>query len=213
MNVQKKALEKIVRCSLTEGFYLGGGTSLAIRYNHRISHDFDFFTFPEVKIDVKKFFAKLSTLNAKINLLDKDTIYFSVLENDMFINFSFFQYDYDLLEEPFFDEELGIFIAKDKDIISMKAISIAQRGSKKDFFDLWYLLNRKGLTLADVLEFLKKKYNNFDLSIFLKAITYFEDAEKEIYPQIDPLWEDIKRYFRETCKTYIDDFLRKTKQI
>lgn len=34
-DIQKRTLEKVVSLSLTEGFYLAGGTALAIRYGHR----------------------------------------------------------------------------------------------------------------------------------------------------------------------------------
>jgi hypothetical protein len=42
--VQKKALRRLGPFALREGFYLGGGTAVALQLGHRRSVDFDWFT-------------------------------------------------------------------------------------------------------------------------------------------------------------------------
>ncbi len=189
-DIQKRTLEKVVSLSLTEGFYLAGGTALAIRYGHRHSEDFDFFTFPSYRFNVGLLAEKLTNLPTEIVSIKEGTLLF-LIEG---VKFSFFSYPYPLLEEPEFLEGLGIYLAKDRDILCMKAIAIAQRGSKKDFFDFWFLINRNEMSLSIIVEDLKHKYKNYNPGIFLKALTYFEDAEKEANPQIDHLWEEIKEH-------------------
>ena len=39
----------------------------------------------------------------------------------------------------------------------MKLIAISQRGTKKDFFDLYYICNHFDITLEETLNLLKKK--------------------------------------------------------
>ncbi|QID32577.1 nucleotidyl transferase AbiEii/AbiGii toxin family protein [Pampinifervens florentissimum] len=196
-DIQKKTLEKIVSLSLTEGFYLAGGTALTIRYAHRLSEDFDFFTFPSHNFNANVLLEKLRNTTAEIVSISDGTLIFFVEG----VKFSFFNYPYPLLEEPELWKDLGVYIAKDRDILCMKAIAIAQRGSKKDFFDLWYLMNRNSISLHNLLEDLKKKYENYNLGIFLKSLTYFEDAEREKNPHIDPFWENIKKFMSLLIKS------------
>lgn len=189
-DIQKRTLEKVVSLSLTEGFYLAGGTALTIRYGHRHSEDFDFFTFPSYRFNLGLLVEKLTNMPTEIVSIKEGTLTF-LMEG---VKFSFFSYPYPLLEEPEFLEDLGVYLAKDRDILSMKAIAIAQRGSKKDFFDLWFLINKNEVSISSIVEDLKHKYKNYNPGIFLKALTYFEDAEKEANPQIDHLWEEIKEH-------------------
>ncbi len=189
-DIQKRTLGKVASLSLTEGFYLAGGTALTIRYGHRHSEDFDFFTFPSYRFNLGLLVEKLTNMPTEIVSIKEGTLTF-LMEG---VKFSFFSYPYPLLEEPEFLEDLGVYLAKDRDILSMKAIAIAQRGSKKDFFDLWFLINKNEVSISSIVEDLKHKYKNYNPGIFLKALTYFEDAEKEANPQIDHLWEEIKEH-------------------
>jgi len=78
----------------------------------------------------------------------------------------------------------------------MKAVAIAQRVSKKDFFDLWFLMRKHGWNLSNLEKALAIKYPSWNFGIFLRALTYFEDAEDESYEDIDCAWEEVKNYFR-----------------
>ncbi|WP_218914874.1 nucleotidyl transferase AbiEii/AbiGii toxin family protein [Thermodesulfobium narugense] len=51
---QLSALEVVLSYGIDEGFYLTGGTALTIKYNHRHSEDFVFFTIPGFNFDVFK---------------------------------------------------------------------------------------------------------------------------------------------------------------
>lgn len=191
---QKIALEKVQKCIPLDKFYLAGGTAIAIKYNHRTSEDFDFFTLPEFSdiFEPTILANKLSKSEAKIQLITLGMIKFTIDS----IWFSFFEYPYKLLNPLEYSSDLKIYLASDLDIACMKAVAIAQRGSKKDFFDLWFLLKKNKVTVENFLNLLKLKYPNFEKAIFLKALSYFEDAEKETYADIDEKWEEIKRYFR-----------------
>ena len=76
----------------------------------------------------------------------------------------------------------GLCIASMEDILAMKVIAIIQRGSRKDFIDLWTIMKEKKYSLEDVFIFCKTKYGKaFSESITLKALTYFKDAEEETF--------------------------------
>ena len=82
----------------------------------------------------------------------------------------------------------------------MKIEAIASRGSKKDFFDL-YFIAREIADLQHCLEFYRRKFTgvNFNLYHVLKSLTYFADAEKEKDPMLlrRVSWSRIKDYFIE----------------
>ncbi len=115
----------------------------------------------------------------------------------------FFKYDVPLIGEGEVYRN-RVVLASDMDIVAMKAVAIAQRGSKKDFFDLWFLMHEHGWNLGDLERFIRAKYPSWNFGIFLRALTYFDDAEHEIHEDIDPVWERVKDYFRSAVYTYTD---------
>ena len=86
-----------------------------------------------------------------------------------------------------------------KDIACMKLDAISTRGTKRDFIDLYFILQNEALT--DVLKWFEQKYKGlqYNLTHIVKSLTYFEDAEKEVMPKmlIDVSWLQIKQFFKE----------------
>jgi predicted nucleotidyltransferase component of viral defense system len=91
----------------------------------------------------------------------------------------------------------NIRLASLKDIAAMKLNAIQNRGSKKDFVDIYYLLQQ--FSLNEILLFHQTKYPNRDSIIALKSLIYFNDAE----PQPDceltsPIsWGNIKEFLEK----------------
>lgn len=192
-------LELVVKSGVTKNFYLAGGTALTIKYGHRISEDFDFFLYPDKKIDFLKLLSKIGSTAKDVSLeveeLTKDTLIF-YLDG---IKFSFFVYAYPLLRpaSTMNIKNNCIMIASDPDIGAMKAIAIIQRGEKKDFYDLWLLMEKNKWGINDICSFCEHKYQRlFPVSTFLKSIVYFEDAERNKIPDIEPYWEEVKDFFK-----------------
>ena len=79
----------------------------------------------------------------------------------------------------------------------MKVNAIEGRGSKKDFIDLYFLLQH--YSLQELLGFYVKKYSEYSLFRALMSLTYFEDAENQLMPKmfIDVAWEEIKDTIRK----------------
>ena len=86
----------------------------------------------------------------------------------------------------------GIRLVSKKDIAAMKLNAIAGRGSKKDFVDVYQLLNE--FSLIEMLSFYIQKYPNGSEFMVLKSLLYFDDAEIEPDPiMLIPItWSQVK---------------------
>ncbi len=89
-----------------------------------------------------------------------------------------------------------------EDIIPMKLSAIGNRGSKKDFFDIYFLL--KEFTMKNMFELFEAKFPNVNYFHILKSLAYFEDADTEINPKMimKVSWEDVKKEIRKQVKLF-----------
>ena len=189
-------LEALKRSGVLNNFYLGGGTGAALHLRHRRSFDLDFFTakpFNETLL-VKKLSGKgVFTLEAK----EPGTVVGAF--NDTRV--SFFHYPYPLLKRPV--ATFGVNVAHLADLACMKLDAIASRGSKKDFIDFYFILQRR-YRLVAVFRLFKKKYKGvaYNSIHIQKGLVFFAAADAEKMPRmLAPLsWETVKAFFRREIK-------------
>lgn len=179
-------------------YYLAGGTALALQLGHRISVDFDFFSEKDtLKVASRNHLARSFSKKGKIEILEEKngTLKFSFHN----VQLSFFHYEVPLLKSPVRVEE-HLRLASLFDIGLMKLGAVIGRGSKKDFLDL-YVLSKSGFALEKLLSLAPRKYPSFRDFIpqALRALVYFEDADKEPMPKIlVPLdWKEVKKFFQD----------------
>jgi len=166
-------------------FNLVGGTALALQMGHRISIDIDMFgSFELEETDISKELRALG--NLQILKKSKNILIYSLNG----IKVDFVNYQYPNLETPIVEEHIRMLSLAD--IAAMKLNAISGRGSRKDFVDLYFLLNL--FPLHRLLEFYKSKFSDGSEFLVLKSLVYFEDAEKEEMPRmiIPVKWEEIK---------------------
>ncbi len=178
------------------GMRLVGGTSLALQYGHRQSIDLDFFG--HINIGQDELVAKLSETGSLTVTNRTPHILQTIINN---VKVDFVEYGlYKWIDQPII--EAGICLASDKDIAAMKVNAIMGRGSKKDFIDLFVLLQH--YSLSEILQFYKLKYPEYSEYRALLSMTYFEDAEMQDTPKlfIQDSWEDIKRTIIDTVRVY-----------
>lgn len=188
-------LEKVAL--LATPFYLAGGTALALELGHRISIDLDFFN--KDTFSVPMLVEKLKTIgNLKIEDRSEDT-FNGIIDG---VKVSFFKYPYELLFET--KEYNGVNLADERDIAAMKILAISDRGSKKDFVDLFILL--KKYPLVDILAFFNEKYKdyNYNMLHILKSMMYFFDADLDPEPvYIHPIsWIEVKKVIKNIVDEY-----------
>ncbi len=189
------ALEIIGTHGLAKGFYLSGGTALALQLGHRESEDLDFFS-PD-PFDPEHLQTRLQQHGELKNTsLQENTL------NTYFhgIKLQYLGYPYPLLEPLLIWQ--GVAILSVLDIACTKLITISMRGLKKDFIDLYFIL--KQYPLQYLLESLTKKYAaiQYNRPHILKSLLYFADAEDQPMPRmfLDASWETIKSHLTETIK-------------
>jgi len=171
------------------GFYLAGGTALALYLGHRISVDFDFYTKRE--FDARKLREEFDKRFKKVReiYIAGDTLGLEVNG----VGISFFKYPYPLLK-PLQKLE-NICLASLEDIAAMKIIAISQRGKRRDFIDIYFLMKYFGL--KEIIDFTLKKYPMFNIYVGLQGLIYFKDADDDI-EEIRLLknveWSKVKAY-------------------
>ncbi len=188
--------------SSLSNFFLVGGTALALQMGHRVSVDLDLFTLQKFDADsmlpmLKKHFTISETFKANNTL--SVTIRHSQSDEQP-IKVDFIRYAYPLLKP--IKEEDGIRLLHMEDLIPMKLSAITNRGSKKDFYDLFFLLYK--YDLEEMLNMFTKKFPETNLLQVLKSLLYFEDAEDEPDPiTFKPAkWKEIKQKITESVKKY-----------
>ncbi len=193
----KSAVLALKKCSemdffLHEKWYLAGGTALALQAGHRKSYDLDFFT-------ERKFFDEKKAEQAlhnqgewKTSGMDKGTIFGTFLETKM-----------SLIAYPFFTstEKLRKFgtisLLAPADIAVMKIVAIAQRGKKRDFFDLYWICKNITSLYESILKVNRQYSVPQNPNHILKSLVYFEDAESDPEPEIyfRATWKEVKKFF------------------
>jgi hypothetical protein len=179
-------LKKIMSEKTFSDFNLVGGTSLALQIGHRNSIDIDLFG--NQPIDFELFIAILKKIGkTEIFKSSKNILITQINE----IKVDFVNYTYPLLEKPF--EIDGIRMLSKKDIAAMKLNAIAGRGSKKDFIDLYFLLNE--FSLREMMDFYCSKYLDGSEFMVYKSLSYFEEANLQPEPKMfkDFNWEICKQ--------------------
>ncbi len=175
---------------ILDGFYLAGGTGLALRLGHRRSIDLDLFS--EREFAPANLRSRLGGIEGlRIRQIGRGTLHLE-LHN---ILVSLLHYPYPLL---FPVHEFAVLsVADPRDIACMKQDAIASRGSRRDFVDLYMMAKLYGL--REILEWAARKYaaTPYNRVHVLKALTYFTDAEQQPMPDLlIPIeWSAVKTFF------------------
>ena len=201
IDYKKRALlKKLIKYIPLTDFYLAGGTALALLLGHRKSFDFDWFS--QSKFDTSELLNKLSKLgNTELIEIKKDTLYL-FLDN---VQLTWLYYPYPLID-PVIKVE-GINLASLTDIALMKLIAISQRGERKDFIDLYVILQEKrGTDLELLFELLPLKFPESQINYYhiIKSLTYFEEAETELNMCNSIDWQEVKDFFMQEQKKIIN---------
>ena len=162
------------------GFYLASGTAVALHLGHRRSDDFDWFVerFLHQPIDVASSI-RSAVAGFTVDQIEEGTVIGTVSG----VKTSLLAFPYPRLA-PLHDwQDRGVRIADVRDLATMKLLAAVQRGTKRDFVDL-YALIESGQRLPDMLSDFAARFGVPDPVSVLRALVYFEDAETDPMPDM-----------------------------
>lgn len=200
--VDQPTLELLIQLQQKDylkGFYLVGGTALALKMGHRKSIDLDLFSnfsfetaqlLENISADFPftLFFSANNTLKGSINQVQVDIL----------------AHRYPLVAEPIIVENISML--SNEDIAAMKLNAISVSGQRvKDFIDIYYLLN--SYSVEDMIGFYKKKYAQYNDANVLKSLCWFDDVDLSDWPVLLKTpglnWESVKNTIVEATRIYL----------
>jgi hypothetical protein len=197
--VQKKVLRQLGSIMTQRGFYLVGGTAVAVYFGHRRSVDFDWFTGESIAdpLLLAQGFRDQG-ISFVTGQIARGTLHGAVSG----MRLSFLEYRYPLLQASTSWAEFGCLLASLDDLACMKLSAVAQRGSKKDFIDI-YALGLRHCSLREMLHLYQQKYTINDTGHVLYGLAYFDQADKERMPRM--LWNTDWRTVKRTIRGWVRD--------
>ncbi len=198
-NNQKRILSLILEeKTITDTFYLSGGTALAEYYlNHRLSEDLDFFAEHEfepaaISAFFKKIQAKAGIQSVTFEQSFNRNLFFLELKKDRIkTEFTYF---------PFPRIERGSKIGKLSidsllDIAVNKVFTIYQKPRSRDFIDLYLILKKeKEWNILDLVKKAQVKFDHFldpiQLGSQLIKVKTLKDYPKMLSALDEKEWQD-----------------------
>lgn len=193
-------LKKLMELPSLQPFSLVGETALSLRYGHRSSVDLDLF-----------FHEKFDHAGIEEELIREfgpDFDYESGHKNfGIFCNIN--QIKVDIVYSPHqpiaaIETVNNIRMYSSADIAAMKIQAIFGRAKKKDFWDLYELLQH--YSLQQLIDWHKQKYPSQMLAISIpNAITYFVEADESETPVSfkKQTWESVKKGISSAVSNYL----------
>jgi hypothetical protein len=193
-------LKELMELPSLQTFSLVGGTALSLRYGHRSSIDLDLF-FHE-KFDQPQIVRSLEEAFQQRFVYKQQQTQFGIFcfIDDVKVDIVYFPH----LLISAIEKEDDVRFYSNADIAAMKIQAILGRGKKKDFWDLYELLQH--YSLQQIMDWHKQKYPSQMLAISIPhAITYFVDANESETPVSfkKQTWEGVKKGISRAVSDYL----------
>jgi len=197
---QLRALARLKTLPSLQGFYLAGGTAVAFHLHHRVSRDLDLFASPSA-VSLEAVQRELAAALADLEVIGV---------TDAALQVRLDRTPIDLVAYPYAPLEstspgpAGFPVAGLLDLATMKLAAIARRGLRRDFWDLYEVIDRGGIRIDAALDAYTRRFGKAEPDLYhvLRSLAYFADADAEpIMPNgltLD-LWVAIKAYFERAA--------------
>ncbi len=170
----------------SEGWFLIGGQAVRCLRPYRPSRDVDIGV--PTASDFRKVVAALKRCGAAEVERDKGSIHLDVdgFEVSVFL----------LPKLARFVEGRRLSLAG---LLGTKLHAILDRGTRRDFFDLYVMMQDQRVSMTDALAALRAIHGDVNEGLVLRALCFFDDADREArLPGEGPRdWSAVKRYFQE----------------
>ncbi len=190
-------LRKLQSLKDLAGLRLVGGTALALHLGHRKSVDLDLFGHFDERVSIRSVILKDGHA---ADGADGGTVQSLRVDG---VKVDCVSYPYPWLQQPVVED--GIVLAAIQDIAAMKLSAAANRGRKKDFIDIAFLIDI--IPLSEMFQLYQRKFSVSEFSFALRGLTYFDDAEDDPMPEmlIPITWEAVKRKIESTVRGFVRD--------
>jgi hypothetical protein len=197
---QRRVLGELGPFLRGRGFYLVGGTAVALHSGHRRSVDLDWFTADRLP-DPLGLAQQLRELPVPfvVEQVAPGTLHGSARG----VRLSMLEYRYRVLGS-FCPWQRCARLASRKDLAAMKIAAVTQRGYKKDFVDLYALASRS-FSLRQMLRWYQEKYDIHDIAHVLYSLAYFDDADRERMPTM--LWKVTWPTIKDTIRSWVQELM------
>ena len=190
----KNILVQLAQTADLTPFYLAGGTALALQLGHRISVDLDFFG--EVELFHEKWQRQLvEQFGKRFRVESEEYSPFGLNLKIEDVSVGLLTYGYPLLD-PLVTVE-GIALAGLSDIGLMKLDAVTSRGTRKDFYDLFFIAQH--VSLQELFEKVQIKfpYSPRFITNVLVSLVDFDVAETYPEPMLltPAAWSKVKQFF------------------
>lgn len=160
---QKSTLSAITNSSLATSFYFTGGTALSHYYlQHRFSEDLDFFCVNE--FDINDISVVLRSLKSKIGYeaLSVESSfnrfpYQLHFPDGSILKVEFTYFPFPQIEKPL--KKAGLKVDSVLDIATNKLFTIAQKPRGRDYFDLYFIVQKYDFSLEMLRQKAKIKFD------------------------------------------------------
>jgi predicted nucleotidyltransferase component of viral defense system len=197
--VEENTLELLIQLQTEDylsDFVLVGGTALSLQIGHRKSIDLDFFTVSDFDSNLL-----IAHLSPKYNLTVRHQTAQTLIGMIDGIKVDFIRFRYPFIR-PMISLE-GIRMLSVEDIAPMKLDAIVGRGKKKDFYDLYFLLQQ--YNLKELLALYNEKYKHQSDFHVIRSLAYFEDAETDPDPLVfdtNLSWDSVKNAITKSIEGF-----------
>ena len=182
------------------GFTLYGGTALSLRFGHRQSVDFDFFS--DESINDSKLYTSIPLLSDSMLLQEEKDTYIFLTNNNVKLSF-FGDISFGCVQPPDLTEDNVLYVASTLDIFGTKLKTILQRISEKDYIDIAEIISRGTsleLGVSAAISLFKNRFPEYDA---VRALTYFDVKElKKFSDKYKNILIDAARHinYNKICK-------------
>ena len=182
-----------------DGFYLVGGTALALYYGHRESIDIDLFT--NLAFDTQFLLEKLiNDFSYQLTYSANQTLKGSISG----VKVDIIRHGYPYIREAC--RESGLSLLSEQDIIAMKLNAVSISGQRsKGFIDIYYALNH--FSIKEIISFYAEKYRQLNSTHVIKSLIYYDDVDLADWPVMlkDPglKWDNVKQKLRQAVMSLL----------
>lgn len=168
---RKLILDQLVNFT---GFYLAGGTAVALQIGHRQSVDFDLFSDKKISRNLLKTAEDIFSRHLPPMVNNSGELTLTIDGTKI----TFLTYPFPIIRDLVDFNDLKLLSLPE--LAATKAYTIGRRGSLKDYVDLYAIISGQHATLELIIKLAKTKFGDvFNDRLFLEQLIYLEDVEDE----------------------------------